>query len=104
MTTPSVPIGIGSPNVLTVPVSRGQSTFDLTQVTGAYLRVLTPSGTQTTWAASVVSQTVSTLSVLHSFVPTDVTEPGMYQIAAVLQLGGGEIPCGSRPMKATNFP
>jgi hypothetical protein len=116
---PNVPIGIGAPNVLqdTITAASTNPTItDLTTVTGVSLLVLLPSGTQTTWTASIVGATPpvgnvsSTLTFQHNFSASggvgtatgDCALVGTYMIAAQLTVPGGVVPCYARSLVVTS--
>lgn len=96
-----VPIGIGAPNVLTIPITSPTGGPDLTTVTGASLSVLKSDGTVVSWTASVSGATTTSITVTHHFQISDCDIDGVYQVAPELTVSGGTIPCYAVPLVVT---
>lgn len=100
-----VPVGIGPPNVLEIPITSTSSVLDLTTVTAVTFRVWNPNGTEVTStftgsktyaAASSIAATASYAFTGAEFTGASVnpaTMLGRWDIAAYLTVPGGTVPC-----------
>jgi hypothetical protein len=91
----NIPIGIGPPNALTLPVMTSAGGLDLTSVTAVSLLVRKP-GATLTWPATIApGATANALTVVHNFQTSDVDVTGVYLVGAILVVPGGTVPCYS---------
>lgn len=88
--------GADAPECLAIAVTSAD--YDLSQVTGASLRVALPDGTVTSWSATVSGASTSALTLTHVFSPAETEQLGIYQVLGLLT-----VPAGTLRTLATNF-
>jgi hypothetical protein len=99
---PNVPLGIGPPNVLPFTVLQGDSSLDLTTVTGVSLAVTRQlDGSTTTWACVIDSASATVLVAHHAFQDGDVDVLGVYELAPSLAVPEGSVPTYAMKIAAT---
>lgn len=110
--TPDIPIGIGAPNVLPVPVTSppvSAGGVDLTTVSAVHFRVFDPNGVEVTpspaWAGMIQAGATATSAVLlYAFVGNEFAMAGTWRIAPVLTVTGGSVPCKHVNLNVTAIP
>ncbi len=96
MGIPQIPIGIGPPNTLDLTILQDDSELDLTTVTGVSLQVTRSlDGSTATWACTIRSASAGQLVASYPFASGggDVPVLGTYEIAPMLTVPGGVVPC-----------
>jgi hypothetical protein len=92
-----IPVGIGPPNELAIPIASFAGNLDLTTVTGVLLKVWRPDGrdVSTTWTAtpSFVATTPIAGEVTYPFVGDELSALGEWSVAPYLEVPGGQVPC-----------
>lgn len=83
--------GALAPESLKAIISAGASGIDLTTVTGVTLSIKDPAGNVTTWAAVIVSATITSLTISHAFQAGDTDAIGRYGVVANLTVPGGTV-------------
>ncbi len=87
--------GVEAPEYIDAVLSRGDTTYDFTEVTGGCFCVRKQGGQTEIWPASVVTSTTSSVTLRHVFAPSETQVLGRYDIYAKLNLTGGvlRVPC-----------
>lgn len=106
MMIPKVPIGIGSPNVLEVPLVSDPGGLDLTTVTALRFRVWQPNGLELAggWAGAITATTATSGTASYSFTGTEALLQGVYTIAPQLTVSGGVVPCDAVQFQGVRYP
>lgn len=93
-----VPMGIGHPNTLPIPIVYGFGEGpDLTTVTAVRLRAFTPQGLEVsstfTGTVSIASGTTTgSMLAAYAWQGNELTAEGLWTLAPVLEVPGGEVP------------
>lgn len=97
---PGVPVAIGPPNTLQIPLANGAglpstATLDLTTLTGALLELVDPLGNAQTLTGSIFTATAGTASVSYALQGTEFGPCGTYRLRVFGKTaGGGLVPFG----------
>jgi hypothetical protein len=105
MMIPKVPIGIGAPNVLEVPLVSDPGGFDLTTATAVRFRVWRPDGIELAggWAGAITATTATSGTASYSFTGTEALLLGVYTIAPQLTVPAGVVPCASVSFQGVRY-
>lgn len=60
---------------------------DFSAVVSAFFEVRRPDGTETTWTASILAQSVTSITLQHTFAAGDVDQVGTYVVKASMNNG-----------------
>jgi hypothetical protein len=88
-------VGVVAPSTLTINVAKGNSSVDLSTVTAVSLDVTKPgTNVPTTWAASITTQTATTLRASHTFASGELDLSGCYKFVVLMAVPSGTVRAG----------
>ena len=99
----SIPKGACAPEAFRFTVTAGSSGVSLATVSAASLRVRRNNGEETTWTATIESQSASSLVLVHAFdaAGAETATVGTYSAQALLTVPGGQRRSRSAPFQIT---